>query len=158
MRPISTRPEEPLGLLLRLRNVRWGLLVASVLLLGVGLATVHSASSELTVDYLPRQALWIVIGLGAMLVAFAIDYQRLMAFVWPLYGLSLASLVLVLLLGHEAGGARSWLGIGSLGGQPAEFAKLATALALATATMLATWRRPRRRRRRSWRGRLRRRW
>lgn len=131
MRHISARPDERLGLLLRLHSVRWGLLVAALCLLVVGLATVHSASSELTIDYLPRQAVWIALGLLMMVIAFSIDYQLLMAFAWPVYGLSLASLVLVLLFGHEAGGSRSWVGIGGLGGQPGEFAKLATVLALA---------------------------
>jgi len=131
MRPISTRPDEPLGLLLRLRGVRWGLLLAALSLLVIGLTTVHSASSELAIDYLPRQAVWIGIGLVLLVVAFSIDYQLLMAFAWPLYSLSVVSLLLILLLGHEAGGARSWLGIGGFGGQPAEFAKLATALVLA---------------------------
>jgi rod shape determining protein RodA len=112
--------------------VRWGLLVGALCLLAVGLATVHSASSELSIDYLPRQALWIGIGLVLMLIAFSIDYQLLMAFAWPIYGLSLASLAVVLLFGHEAGGARSWFSFGGFGGQPAEFAKLATALALAS--------------------------
>lgn len=131
MRHISGRPDEGRGLLPRLRSVRWGLLVAALCLLAVGLVTVHSASSELTIDYLPRQAVWIGVGLLLMVIAFTIDYQLLMAFAWPLYGLSLASLVLVLVLGHEAGGSRSWIGIGGFGGQPGEFAKLATVLALA---------------------------
>ena len=131
MRPFSNRSDEPISLLLRLGSVRWGLLVAALFLMVIGLATVHSASSELTVDYLPRQAAWIGIGLALMLVVFSIDYQLLMAFAWPIYGLSIVSLIVVLVLGHEAGGARSWLGIGGLGGQPAEFAKLATALILA---------------------------
>lgn len=131
MRPFSNRSDEPISLLLRLGSVRWGLLVAALFLMVIGLATVHSASSELTVDYLPRQAAWIGIGLALMLVVFSIDYQLLMAFAWPIYGLSIVSLIVVLVFGHEAGGARSWLGIGGLGGQPAEFAKLATALILA---------------------------
>ena len=131
MRLFSSRPEDQLGLLLRLGRVRWGLLLAAVCLMIVGLATVHSASSELSIDYLPRQAVWIGIGLVLMLVAFSIDYQHLLAFAWPLYGLSVLSLLLILVLGHEAGGARSWLGVGGFGGQPAEFAKLATALILA---------------------------
>ena len=130
MNPFSTRPDEPIGLLLRLGRVRWGLLVAAIFLMLIGLATVHSASSELSVDYLPRQAAWIGIGLAIMLIAFSIDYQLLLAFAWPIYGLSIVSLLLILLLGHEAGGARSWLGFGGFGGQPAEFAKLATALLL----------------------------
>ena len=108
--------------------MRWGLLVGALCLLAVGLATVHSASSELSIDYLPRQAVWIGIGLVLMLIAFSVDYQLLMAFAWPIYGLSLVSLAVVLLFGHEAGGARSWFSFGGFGGQPAEFAKLATAL------------------------------
>ena len=132
MRRISAHADEPLGLLLRLGSVRWGLLVAALLLMAIGLATVHSASSELAVDYLPRQAAWIGVGLLVMLVVFSIDYQLLIAFAWPLYGLSLVSLVLVLVVGHEAGGARSWLGVAGFGGQPAEFAKLATVLVLAS--------------------------
>lgn len=131
MRPFSTRPDDQLGLLLRLGRVRWGLLMAALCLMVIGLATVHSASSELTIDYLPRQAAWIGIGLMLLLIAFSIDYQHLLAFAWPLYGLSIASLLLILAVGQEAGGARSWLGVGSFGGQPAEFAKLATALILA---------------------------
>ena len=94
----------------------------------VGLATVHSASSELLDRLSAAAGRWIGIGLILMLVAFSIDYQLLLAFAWPLYGLSILSLVLILILGHEAGGARSWLGVGGFGGQPAEFAKLATAL------------------------------
>lgn len=131
MRRFSNHADERLGLLLRLSSVRWGLLVAALLLMAIGLATVHSASSELAVDYLPRQAAWIGVGLLVMLIVFSIDYQLMIAFAWPLYFLALASLALVLLFGHEAGGARSWLRIGSVGIQPSEFAKLATVLVLA---------------------------
>ena len=48
----------------------------------------------------------------------------------PLYVIGLVALVLVLLFGHEAGGARSWIGIGGLGGQPSDLTKLATILLL----------------------------
>jgi rod shape determining protein RodA len=107
------------------------LLLAALCLIVIGLATIHSASSELSIDYLPRQAAWVGAGLILMLIAFSVDYQLLVAFAWPLYVLSIVSLVLILMLGHEAGGARSWLGVGTFGGQPAEFAKIATVLMLA---------------------------
>ncbi len=38
-----------------LAGVRWGLLVAALLISIIGLLTIHSASSELDVDYFPRQ-------------------------------------------------------------------------------------------------------
>ena len=114
-----------------LANVRWALLVLALLLAGVGMATIHSASSELTVDYLPRQALWVALGLVALVVMLGIDYQSLTKFSLPLYVIGLIALAAVLFLGTVRGGAKSWFGFGSFGLQPSEFAKLTTALLLA---------------------------
>ncbi len=113
-----------------LTGVDWALVISALLLALVGLATVHSASSELPVDYLPRQALWLGVGLVALLVASSIDYHSLLDHSTLLYLAALGGLVLVFFIGHEAGGARSRLGIGGLTIQPSEFAKLATAILL----------------------------
>lgn len=114
-----------------LASVRWGLLAAALALAAIGLATVHSASVELTVDYLPRQTAFLGVGLVAMLLAAMVDYHFLLTFAVPFYALSQLGLVLVLFVGHQAGGAQGWFRIGSIGIQPSEFAKLATALMLA---------------------------
>jgi rod shape determining protein RodA len=127
---LAVLPDE--GLRLRqLASVRWGLLVAALLLAVIGLATIHSASSELAVDYLPRQSVRIALGLFAFVVAFSIDYQALLKFSVPIYVVSLLLLLLVLFVGSEAGGARSWLRLGAAQLQPSDLAKLATALLLA---------------------------
>jgi rod shape determining protein RodA len=107
------------------------MLLVALLLALVGLATIHSASSELATDYSPRQALWVGIGVLVFFVAFLFDYQLLTSFALTIYAGSLVLLVLVLLIGKEAGGAQSWLGIGSARFQPSEFAKIATAILLA---------------------------
>lgn len=127
---ITSLPDER-PTLRHLLAVRWGLLAAALALAAAGLAMVHSASAELPVDYLPRQLMWVGVGLVLLLVAFSIDYHVLMGFAIPLYSATLALLVLVLVAGHEAGGARSWIGFGGWRLQPSEFAKLATALMLA---------------------------
>ena len=127
---IGPLPDEP-SLLRRLGNVHWGPLLAAICLSVIGLATIHSASSELPVDYFPRQAMWCVIGLVALATVFSFDYHRLVDLAPFFYGISLFLLVLVLFVGHEAGGAKSWLTLGPFGGQPSELAKLATALLLA---------------------------
>jgi rod shape determining protein RodA len=111
--------------------VRWSLLVAAALLAALGLATVASATSERGEDLLSRQALWVTLGVLALVVVLTVDYHVLMDLATALYAVGLVALVLVLVLGEERGGARSWLGIGSLGGQPSEYMKLATALAAA---------------------------
>ncbi|MDH3254994.1 MAG: rod shape-determining protein RodA [Acidobacteriota bacterium] len=127
---LAVLPEE--GLRLRqLANVRWGLLVAAFLLASIGLATIHSASSELPVDYLPRQLVRIALGLLAFVVVFTLDYQVLMKFSVPIYAVSLSMLLLVLFVGSEAGGARSWLKVGATQLQPSDLAKVATALLVA---------------------------
>lgn len=115
----------------RLAGVRWMLLAAALALAVIGLATVHSASAELSHDYLPRQVLWVGLGLVLVAVAVSIDYHVLLDLSPALYGLGLVALVLVLFFGEVRGGARSWLGWGGLGGQPSELMKLATALVLA---------------------------
>lgn len=114
-----------------LATVRWGLLAAALLLAAVGLATVHSASAELAADFLPRQAVWVGLGLVVFAVAFSVDYRALLDLAGVLYVLGLLALLLVLFFGEVRGGARSWLGIGTFGGQPSELMKPITALLLA---------------------------
>lgn len=126
---IGPLPEDA-SRLRRLGNVHWGPLGAAVALAIVGLVTVSSASAELATDYLPRQAVWVALGLAALVVVFVVDYHVLVALAPLLYGAGLALLVLVLLVGREVGGARSWLGLGPFGGQPSELAKLTTVLML----------------------------
>ncbi len=128
--PVVSLPEDR-PRLRYLAKVRWLLLAVAVALSAIGLATIHSASSELPVDYLPRQAVWVAIGLVAFLVAFAIDYHKLVKFSLAFYLGSLVLLVAVLLFGQEVGGARSWLGFGRWRLQPSELAKVATVLLLA---------------------------
>jgi len=115
----------------QLARVRWGLLVSALLLALVGLVTVHSASVDLSIDHLPRQAAWVGIGLMMFVVVFLIDYQLLTKFSLAIYSATIVLLLLVLLIGEEAGGARSWLAFGGYRLQPSELAKIATVLLLA---------------------------
>jgi rod shape determining protein RodA len=115
----------------QLAGLDWAILVSALLLSALGLLTVSSASAELPVDYLPRQAAWVGAGLLVMAVLFLLDYHLLIDLALPLWLVACSVLVLVLFIGSVRGGARSWLGFGSFGFQPAELAKLATALLLA---------------------------
>ena len=60
-----------------------------------------------------------------------IDRQFYETFAYIIYGLLMVLLLLVPLVGKEVGGNKAWLGIGSFGVQPSEFAKFATALVVA---------------------------
>ena len=120
----------------RLADRRWSgairsQFLAALALAFTGIAVIHSASSELGVAYLPRQAVWILLGTGVLLVCALFDYRLLLRYSPVLFLVALAAVVVITLFGHKAGGARSWVGIAGLGGQPSDFAKLATALLLA---------------------------
>ncbi|MEJ1236561.1 rod shape-determining protein RodA [Chryseolinea sp. T2] len=71
---------------------------------------------------------------GAFVIIMAIlivDMRFYETFAYVIYGVIMFLLLLVPIIGKEVGGNRAWLGIGSFGVQPSEFAKFATALAVA---------------------------
>lgn len=78
-----------------------------------------------------RQLLFMAATVGIVLVIIIVDMRFYETFAFLFYGLFLLLLILVPIIGKEVGGNKAWLGIGSFGVQPSEFAKFATALAIA---------------------------
>ena len=78
-----------------------------------------------------KQLLWIITALVIGTVILMFDAKFFMAFSWVIYVFVIFSLVAVLFLGTEINASKSWFRIGGFALQPAEFAKYATALALA---------------------------
>lgn len=78
-----------------------------------------------------RQLVFIGGSVIIILAILIIDRQFYETFAYIIYGLLLLLLILVPLVGKEVGGNKAWLGIGSFGVQPSEFAKFATALVVA---------------------------
>jgi len=116
----------------------WMLMLAVAGLLVVGTVLVWSATvarEDLTggvpTAYLKKQLVNIAIGvvLGVMIIATDHRWVRILA---PLVYLgSVLGLVLVLLVGTTINGSRSWLMVGGMSFQPAEFAKLAVIIGMA---------------------------
>ncbi|PZD93812.1 putative lipid II flippase FtsW [Paenibacillus sambharensis] len=116
------------------------LLILTLILVGFGLVMVFSASSNIAavsdryghdpLYFTKRQFIWIALGLGFMFILMNITYswfkKGFILYFVPVFIL----LALVPFIGNKINGARSWLGIGSLGIQPTEFAKLAIILYL----------------------------
>ncbi|MBC6399737.1 MAG: rod shape-determining protein RodA [Ekhidna sp.] len=78
-----------------------------------------------------RQFVWICTSGILIAAVFLFDYKFFDSFAYIIYGVILALLVFVLIGGKEVAGSKSWIGVGSFGLQPSEFAKFATALVLA---------------------------
>jgi rod shape determining protein RodA len=90
----------------------------------------HSSILDISQRY-GKQMIWILAGAAIAFMIMLIDAKVFNAFAYIIYGVSLVSLVSVLLIGTEISGSKSWFQIGSFALQPAEFAKFATCLALA---------------------------
>ncbi len=90
----------------------------------------HPSIFDLSQNY-GKQLLWIgtSIVLAFMILVTNYDLFNKMAFL--IYGIMMFVLILVLIVGDEIAGSKSWINIGSFKIQPSEFAKFATCLALA---------------------------
>ena len=78
-----------------------------------------------------KQLIWIAAAIILALIILIIDAKFFSTFAYPIYIISILSLLAVLLLGTRIAGSKSWFQIGAFGIQPAEFAKFATNLAIA---------------------------
>lgn len=119
-------------------NLDWWLVILYLILVTIGLLSIYSAvynpAHPSLFDRSQRygsQFIWI---LTAFVLAFAIlmiDMKFFTSFSYIIYGASMLLLLFVLLFGKEVAGSKSWLDLGGFSLQPAEFAKIATNLALA---------------------------
>lgn len=75
--------------------------------------------------------IWIATSLFLALVILLTDARFFSTFSYFIYGFTIFLLIVVLAVGTEISGSKSWFQIGGFGIQPAEFAKFATNLAIA---------------------------
>lgn len=113
------------------------ILLLSVLALSIiGVVFIYSSAvsptGELNNSEYIKQIIWIVTGTILVFVLFYLDYRFLRRVAFLFYILMILLLLITLINGRAVNNARSWIGIGSLGFQPSEFAKLATIILLAT--------------------------
>lgn len=111
------------------------LLGATLLLMVVGILFVYSsgmsfAGMQLSNEYI-KQLIWAGSGLVLMIGVIMVDYHRLRRVAVYLYAAMVLLLLVTPFIGREVHGARSWIGIGEVGIQPSEFAKITTILFLA---------------------------
>ncbi len=118
-----------------LSELDWFIVFPVLSLVTVGILFIYSSgvTSEgvLVSNEYAKQLVWAAFGI-VMMFAFAfIDYQRLRDYTPVAYLAFVAILVYTRLFGRLVNGAKSWIGIGELGIQPSEFAKLIVILFLA---------------------------
>jgi len=124
-----------------------GLVWVTLILLGIGLVMVYSASIALaeadkatghqTTYFLVRQAVYLVISLAAGFLAFQVPtevWQKMAPYLF-LAGMLLLVLVLIPGIGRNVNGSRRWLSLFVINVQPSEFMKLFAAIYVADYTI-----------------------
>ena len=126
-------------------NVDTVFLVLLLLLLGIGLVMLYSASCaqslydtgyRISTRYLQKQAVCAAIGLLAMAVLSRIPAIFWQKFSWHLYGVSIVLLLSVLVMGQSVNGAKRWINIAGLQFQPSEIAKFTMIVLFARLTRI----------------------
>jgi rod shape determining protein RodA len=118
---------------LNVRDIDWGMLVIVLVICALGVVQIFSAAHGTPwQDAWWKQIMWVGAGLLLMWVASAVDYHSLMQHVTPLYLLSVALLVTVLLIGKQAFGSTRWIPLApGFHLQVSEFVKLVIILLVA---------------------------
>tara|TARA_B100000686_G_scaffold351937_1_gene452231 strand:+ start:750 stop:1889 length:1140 start_codon:yes stop_codon:yes gene_type:complete len=121
-----------------LRHVDLLLPLLSIALAVIGTLMVYSATRGPATDlrpaettYMYRQGLFVVVGIGVMVIAAWFGHRRVQRLAIAIYVGLLGTLIGVLIFGVEVKGTRGWFEVGDYQLQPSEFGKIALITALA---------------------------
>lgn len=114
------------------RKIEWWIPICALILCGIGLVALFSASYDTGLEEFKKQGIWLIISLVVMIIVMFIDYKILIKLSPIFYGLSIILLIAVLFT-KPVNGARSWFVIGDdlFSFQPAEISKIFIILFLA---------------------------
>ncbi|MCO6465598.1 MAG: rod shape-determining protein RodA [Bradyrhizobiaceae bacterium] len=109
----------------------WGLLLAVIAVLGIGLISIYSSVATTDSTIFRNQTLYAAIGLTLGFAVFFFPEHWFSDLAYPMYGVGVLALAAVLTpLGHEVNGQRCWIQLGSFTFQPSELAKITTLMAM----------------------------
>ncbi|WP_317128396.1 FtsW/RodA/SpoVE family cell cycle protein [Hymenobacter radiodurans] len=126
------------------RSLDWVTIGIYALMVGLGWLNVYAASyspdapagfagqsfQELMANNWFKQIIWIGTAVVLMVILVVVDYKAYDTFAYVFYAVVVLLLLVTLFIARPIAGSRSWLELGPVRLQPAEFAKFATALAV----------------------------
>lgn len=121
-----------------LKYVDWFTVVLYIILVTAGMISIYAASYDFDhanmlsfTEFSGKQFRWIGLSLMLGLILLLIDVRVYENYAYIIYGSVLLLLLVTIFIAPDTKGSRSWLILGPMSLQPAEFGKFATALCLA---------------------------
>ena len=121
-----------------IRNLDWVTVTIYLLMVVFGAISIYAASYDFdeasmfsATEFSGKQFRWIGLSFVLAFVILLIDARMYETYAYPIYLAVMILLLITPFVAHDIKGSRSWISFGSMSLQPAEFAKFATALALA---------------------------
>jgi len=112
-------------------NIDWICITIYIVLVILGWLNIYSSSLSSMEGTATKQFIFIVLTIPLIFIVLYVDGKLYEKYASIIYGISLVSLLGLFAFGKTIAGQRCWYGFGSFTLQPSEFAKAATALALA---------------------------
>ena len=120
------------------RNLDWPTIIIYLIMVLAGMVSIYAASYDFDEasmfsydEFSGKQLRWIGLSLMLGFVLLMVNARMYETYAYPIYIALLVLLFITPFIAHDIKGSRSWISLGAMSLQPAEFAKFATALALA---------------------------
>lgn len=120
------------------RGLDWVTVLIYLVLVCAGAVSIYAASYDFDNaslfdlnEFSGKQIMWIGLSMVLGAVILLIDYRIFKTYAYPIYIAVLFVLLLTIFIAPDIKGSHSWISLGPVSLQPAEFGKFATALALA---------------------------
>ena len=120
------------------RGLDWITVLIYLVLVCAGALSIYAASYDFDNaslfdlnEFSGKQIMWIGLSLALGAVILLMDYRIFKTYAYPIYIVVLFVLLLTIFIAPDIKGSHSWISLGPVSLQPAEFGKFATALALA---------------------------
>ncbi len=120
------------------KSLDWVTICLYLVLVIAGAVSIYAASYDFDnasifdfTEFSGKQFTWILLSLVLGCMILLLDYRVYEAYAYPIYGAMIILLLVTIVIAPDIKGSRSWLVLGPISLQPAEFGKFATALALA---------------------------
>lgn len=115
-----------------LKNFDIALFFITLVICAIGIINLYSATINIGTTVFNKQIFWVSIGLFISIFLSLFDYRLFQRFTIHFYIINIVLLIVVLFVGKEVSGAKSWLSVGGLlTFQPSELAKIAVIFILA---------------------------